>query len=138
MSQKFKINTPTDEVVAQASAETTVTDARGRVLTMKKPGVLANFRLVELLGDTASNAVYRMMILPIIYVTAIDDDPVFYRTKRELDALIQRLDEDGLEAATLGLKEHFGINLLASPEELEAQALELAAKDKDAKKQLKK
>lgn len=101
--------TPSAEVVAKATAEVTVTDARGRVITLKKPGVLAQFRLVEALGDTARNQTYVEMVSPLIYVSAIDGDPVFPPSKKsEVEALIQQLDEDGLNAVIEKAHEAFG------------------------------
>lgn len=106
---KVTVNTPSEQVVAKAAAEVSVTDDRGRVIKLRKPGVVAQFRLVEILGDTAKNEVYMSMVLPIIFVTAIDDDTVSQPSgKREVEALIQRLDEDGLAAVGRGVMEHFG------------------------------
>lgn len=101
--------TPSSEVVAKATAEVTVTDARGRVITLKKPGVLAQYRLVEALGDSAKNDVYMGMVAPLIFVSAIDGDPVYQPSKKsEVEALIQQLDEDGLTAVMEKAREAFG------------------------------
>ncbi|MBO4120286.1 hypothetical protein J5T34_05970 [Cupriavidus gilardii] len=96
---------PSEEVVARAAAEVTVPDARGRQITLRKPGVLSQFRLVEAMGpEAAANDTYRFMCLPLLYVAAIDGDPVLQpTTKMELEALIQRLDEDGLIAVQEGM-----------------------------------
>lgn len=100
---------PSDQVIQQANAEVTVTDTRGRVFRLKKPGVLAQFRLIEALGETAKNEVYMGMVLPLIFVTAIDDDLVYQpRSKSEVEALIQQIDEDGIAAVMTGVQEHFG------------------------------
>lgn len=101
---------PSAEVVAQAAATFTVTDERGRVITLKKPGVLAQFRLVQAVGpDTAKNQVYMGMVMPIIFVSAIDGDPVFPPSNfREVEALIQRLDDDGMEAVMTEVGKRFG------------------------------
>lgn len=106
---KVTINqTPTQDVVAKAQAEVTVKDARGRVITLRKPGVLAQYRLVEVLGDTARNDVYMNMVLPLIYVGAIDGEPAYQPAKKsEVEALIQRLDEDGIAAVVRGVGENF-------------------------------
>lgn len=100
---------PSDEVIQQAVATMTVADKRGRTFTLKKPGVLAQYRLIEMLGDTASNQTFVNMVLPLLFVEAIDGEPVHRITKRsELDALIQRLDEDGIEAVMTGVADNFG------------------------------
>jgi len=49
------------------------------------------------------------MCLPLIYVAAIDDDDrIPMTTKREIEALIQRLDEEGIAAVSIAVEKHFG------------------------------
>lgn len=99
---------PSDEVVAQAKQAVEVIDERARVIVLRKPGVLAQYRLVEMLGESAGNQVYMGMVLPLIYVASIDGDPVTVPNKRQIDVLIQRLDEDGIKAVMEGVSTHFG------------------------------
>jgi len=100
---------PSEQLIAAAKAEAVVTDAKGRAITLRKPGVLAQFRLVEMLGDSATNQAFVGMCLPLIYVAAIDGEPVSrLTTRRELDALIQRLDEEGVVAVAEGVQQNFG------------------------------
>lgn len=102
-------DSPSAQVVAKAAAAVTVTDATGRTLTLKKPGVLAQYRLIEALGDTAKNEVYMRMVLPLIYIAEIDGDPVAPCTRKsEIEALIQRLDEAGIAAVMEGVSENYG------------------------------
>jgi len=55
-------------------------------------------------AEAAANETYRMMCLPLLYVAAIDGDPVLQpTTKMELEALIQRLDEAGMVAVQQGI-----------------------------------
>jgi hypothetical protein len=89
------------------SADVQVTDARGRVLTLRKPNVLAQYRLVDMLGQKAENRVYLAMVLPMLYLYAIDGDVANFANQRELEAIIQKLDEEGLEALNDGIGEHF-------------------------------
>lgn len=98
---------PSDQLV-QMKTTADITDERGRVITLTKPGVLAQFRQVEMLGQTASNPAYMQMVFPLLFVSAIDGDPVQITTKRELEALIQRLDEPGLMAVEKGMMENWG------------------------------
>src|SRR5260363_147111 len=81
---------PSEEIIQAAHAEITVLDARHRVIRLKKPGVLAQYRLIELLGESAKNAVY----MPA--------------SKAQVEALIQQLDEDGIAAVMQGVQEYFG------------------------------
>lgn len=105
---KVTIN-PSAEVVAKALAEVVVTDANGRSIKLKKPGVLAQYRLVEALGDTAKNEMYRAMVMPLLYVAEINGEAVFPLTsKSQIEALIQQLDEAGIEAVSEGALANFG------------------------------
>lgn len=102
-------NSPSAELINKAVAEVTITDARGRTFTLKRPGVLAQYRLVDMLGESAKNEVYMGMVLPLTYVAAIDGQPEGApASRRQLDALIQRLDEDGIAAIMVGVQENFG------------------------------
>ncbi len=106
---ELKEATPSEELIAKASAEVTVNDENGRAITLKKPGVLAQYRLVEVLSDSAKNEVYMGMVLPLIYVTGIDGVPVYQPvSKREVEALVQRLDEAGIAAVMGGVQKNFG------------------------------
>ena len=101
--------TPSQQILAKAAATVTVTDSTGRQIVLKKPGVLAQFRLIEALGDTAKNEVYTRMCLPLIYVSMVDDEPVLpLARKSDIEALIQRLDEHGIAAVVEGVNANFG------------------------------
>lgn len=101
--------TPSQMAIAKASATVQVTDRRGRLITLKKPGVLAQFRLIEALGDTAKNETYLAWAMPIIFVVDIDGEPVFPAVRKsEVEAILQRLEDEGLAAVMEGAKEHFG------------------------------
>lgn len=101
--------TPSQQVIRSAAAEVTVTDVRSRTILLKKPGILAQYRLVEIMGDAAANETYMNMVLPVLFVSAIDGEAVIApQTKREVEALIQRLDEDGIAAVVTGVRDKFG------------------------------
>jgi hypothetical protein len=101
--------TPTAQIIAQGAPEYSTKDARGRVFTIKKPGLLAQYRIVEVMGKSADIQTYRQMVTPLIYIVGIDDDPITPPTnKMQLEALIQRIGEDGLKAVSECLEEHFG------------------------------
>jgi hypothetical protein len=101
-------DTPSAQLVRAAQQEATVTDACGRVITLRKPEFLAQFRLIEALGDTAKNDVYRAMCIPLLFVVAIDALPVpTPSNKPQIEALISRLGEDGFVAVRDGISEHF-------------------------------
>lgn len=102
------VSAPSAQIIKAAANEVSVTDSAGRKITLRNPGPLAQFRLIEAAGDSASNRVYMSMVLPLAYVTTIDGAPVpAICTKAQLEALIQRLDNHGLEAVVTGMSEHF-------------------------------
>lgn len=90
-----------------ATDHMTVTDARGRVLKLRKLDIISESRLVRMLGqDAVTNTVYMNgYVLPSVMVSKIDDEEVFLpMSEREMEALIQRLDNDGIEAVLNHLK----------------------------------
>ena len=93
--------TPTEEILAKVfEAETlpyTGEDGKPHTIDVRKPSVLAEFHLIEALGDVAANETYMRMVMPLIYLGAIDGDPISPPiSKLEVEALIQRLDRTGL------------------------------------------
>lgn len=97
----------------------TITDKRGRVIVLRRPGVLAQYRLIEALGnEAASNQTYVGMVLPLLYVESIDRSPAPTASKRQIEALIERLGDEGIEAVGNGVIEHFGRR---SPDEERAE-----------------
>jgi hypothetical protein len=113
------------QVLAKASLEVTVADARGRQITLKRPGVLAQYRIIEIAGlESAKNGVYMSMVMPLMFVTSIDAEPVSPpASKLQLEAFISRLEEDGIEAVMKGVQESFG----ESDPELDKAALKRIA-----------
>jgi len=95
----IKATTPSEAIVKQA-ALSEVIQAGGKTINIQKPGVLAQFRIVEIVGaKTAMNAVYMDMLMPVQWVTHIDGAEIPQpQTRLELDALIQRLGEEAIVA----------------------------------------
>jgi hypothetical protein len=89
---------PSAELVRKAAMDEVLTDERGRKLHVRKPGVLAQFRLTEAVGpEAAANQTYMQMINPLIYLAAIDGEEVHLpASKREVEVLIVRLEDEGL------------------------------------------
>jgi hypothetical protein len=101
--------TPSQQAIAATHATHLVVDSAGRRITLRKPGVLAQFKLVEALGEVAENRIYMRMVLPLLYVTDIDNEPVVMLMKKsEVEILIKRLDDHGIQAVMNGMEEHFG------------------------------
>jgi hypothetical protein len=113
MSNKLTVHetapTPTAQVIAKAGAEVNVTDSKGRVISLKKPGILSQYRIIETMGKSADIETYRGMVTPLIWISAIDGDYVPpIASKLQLEALIQRVGDEGLEAVVKGIVENFG------------------------------
>jgi hypothetical protein len=111
MTEKVKLTVnPTEKVIAAANQEISLTnEATGQNYKLKRPGVLAQFHLVEVLGETAKNEVYMGLAFPLMYVTEINGEPVFEpRTKAEFEAIVQRLDFDGVNFIPVKVLELFG------------------------------
>lgn len=101
--------TASEQLVAQAAAEVVIDTPNGLKITLRKPGVLSQFRLAKMLGEAAKNSVYVSMLLPITYISAINGNPQNpANSEREIEALITRLDDDGVNAVMAGVMENFG------------------------------
>jgi hypothetical protein len=102
----IKPNTPSEEIMKRAALPDVV-HAGGKSINIQKPGVLAQFRIVEIVGaKTAMNAVYMDMLMPVQWVTHIDGVEIPQpQTRLELDALIQRLGEEAIVAIGRKLNE---------------------------------
>ena len=98
-----------EQAIGTNSSSINVVDDLGRTITLKEPDVKAEYDLVEAIGgDLAANQVYFSMVMPLIYVTAIDGRAVFLpRRKSEVDALIILLKREGIRAVSQGVLEHF-------------------------------
>jgi uncharacterized protein YbjT (DUF2867 family) len=102
-------DTPSKELVKKAAEAVTIDTPNGLTVTLKKPGVLSQFRLVKILGEAARNHVYVSMVIPITFVASINGVAVNYpNTEREIEATIQRLDEEGVTAVMNAVMENFG------------------------------
>ncbi|MBI1214126.1 MAG: hypothetical protein GC190_21905 [Alphaproteobacteria bacterium] len=102
--------TPTQTLIKEAVKETVVIDARGRKITLRKPDVLAQFRIIKAVGpEWSQNQVYMGAIMPIIFIAAIDGQAVFFpRSDQEVEAIIKQLGDEGLAAVLKGVTETWG------------------------------
>lgn len=99
-----------------------VTDELGRKISIRKPPMLTQYRVIEMLGTNSE--MYASMCMPLAYITGIDDDnTVGFTTKREMEALIQRLGDEGVQAVMAGVGEHFPSR---TPEETKAELKKLS------------
>lgn len=92
--------TPSQAIVKAASQTAAVTDPRGRSISLRKLNALDRMKLFELVGaDNAKNEQYLGYATLAYMVAAIDGESAPRpTTKLQLEAMVQRLDDDGLEA----------------------------------------
>ncbi|MCP3017547.1 hypothetical protein [Cupriavidus basilensis] len=103
--------TPSQQIIKEAAKEITTQDARGREITLRKPGPLNKLRFFEAMGESSINPLWSSVVSPLMFVSAIEGEPVLTpSTKREIEALYQRLDEDGMTAIGAALPGNFGIS----------------------------
>lgn len=96
------------QMTSQANDIKVVTDKTGRVLKLKRPDFIAQFRLTKALGPVADNTAYQAMIFPILYLVAIDDQDIFPpKSDLEVEAILSKLDSHGYAALTDGIKANF-------------------------------
>lgn len=100
--------TPSENIINEGNKSVKIYDEKGRAIVLKKPNVLDQFRIVEIVGpETAKNEVYMNMIMPVLFVQSIDEIPAMIGKKSELEALISRLGEDGITRVFTAVKENF-------------------------------
>ncbi len=94
------MDTPTQRIIAEAAAEVSARDALGRRLSVRRMSALDRLRLFKAIGsELAQNSPYLGVAMLASSVTAIDDIPVpAPTTERQLEALVQRLGDEGLDA----------------------------------------
>lgn len=131
-----EIASPSAQIIADANAPETLdyTDAEGRqhkLTVTRRPGVLGPLRLTEAVGaDNAVNPAYMQMVRPIIYLQAIDGEPVFPpKSKLEIEALIQRLDEEGMGALSMWWTVTFLVPAAKAMQEADEEAAKAAVKN---------
>ena len=103
------MQTPTQSYIAAAQATQVVSDAAGRVLTVRRTNTLDRLRLFKALGPAlAENERYLGLACLAFAVTAIDGVPMPQPTNEaQLEAAIERIGDDGIAAiaATLRTKD---------------------------------
>src|SRR5277367_752322 len=100
---------PSEAVIKAANATVTVKDERGRDITVRKLKTLDRMRLLELVGaDNAMNDRYLGYATLAYCVSSIDGDPIpTINSKVALEAVVQRLDDDGINAVASAVAANF-------------------------------
>ena len=99
--------TPSQSIVRAANQPATVSDAKGRKIGLKKLNPLDRLKLFEVIGpDNSRNEAYVGYAALAFLVSSIDGEPVARpANKIQLEALVQRLDDDGMDAIAAHLAE---------------------------------
>ena len=102
---------PSEAIVKRAAQPVEVTDAFGRTLKVRKIGALHRYDLAKIIGPEASqNPVASVPATLAFSVIEIDGEHVSTpRTENEIRVLIQRLEDEGLEAVMEAHVEKFGV-----------------------------
>ncbi|QEH36504.1 hypothetical protein OJF2_50880 [Aquisphaera giovannonii] len=113
--------TPSESIVKAANKPILVTDTLGRSLGVRKMLLLDRMRMFEVIGpENSKNEAYVGYSALAFSVVSIDGDPVARpANKIQLEALVQRLGDEGIEAVA----EHFASEAAAaasSPEDEKA------------------
>lgn len=110
------MNTPANVVVDQSATTTDaapatalkkpghVTDAKGRRIIVKPLDPLELYRLARVMGPAADSEFTRSLASLAACVRAINDEPQpFPNTDREIQAMLQLLGSEGIDAVNDGL-----------------------------------
>lgn len=103
--------TPTQAIVKAASAVSgphACEDAQGRRIVWKKLGALDNMRLAEIVGPgNIANAQYMLYANTAFSVQEIGGERLTKpMSKLQLEALVQRLGDEGIDALWTSAREH--------------------------------
>ncbi len=103
------VPSPSEKVVASAAQSVDVVDSLGRRILVKRPLLSEQLDLMVIVGPEASkNDMYMAMMNVLLHVQSIDDDPVLPLTsKKSIDEMVNRLGNEGVEAVTKAISEHF-------------------------------
>ena len=98
--------TPSQSIVKAATQPATLTDATGRAIGVRKMGPLDRLKLFEVIGaENSRNEQYAGYAALAFLVTSIDGEPVPRpANKIQLEALVQRLDDAGMDAVAAHLQ----------------------------------
>jgi hypothetical protein len=94
---------PPQAPMAPAASKTSATarDSLGRTVTIRKLLPIHKLRLFAIAGELAQNESWMSLAAISFAVTSIDGDPMTVNSRREIEFTLERLGEEGLEAAAI-------------------------------------
>jgi hypothetical protein len=92
---------PAPVIAAPSKFTATARDSLGRTVTVRKLLPIHKLRLFAIAGELAQNEAWMSLAAIAFAVTAIDSDPMTVNSRREIEFTLERLGEEGLEAAGL-------------------------------------
>ena len=112
-------DTPSETIVKAANQPTARIDAAGRSIGIRKMQALDRLKMFEVVGaDNARNEPYLGYAALAFHVSSIDGEPVGRPTNKiQLEALVQRLGDDGLNAVGDAVQE------MIAPKEEDAETI---------------
>lgn len=97
---------PSEQLAAAAKAAVEITDARGRKITIAKPGILQRMAFLKAMGDQSQTYLSNVGIA--IYVTSIDGEDILPpKSEAAALAILAKLDDDGFDAVNAAAAKHF-------------------------------
>ncbi len=101
--------TPSQQIVADANRVVRVTDARGRVLGVRKITTSIRRRVYKTISaENGSKESYMGLVILAATCVDIDGQQIPLPTSElQFDALVDRLEDDGFEAIALAHKQNF-------------------------------
>jgi hypothetical protein len=100
--------TASKKIINDANKEFSCQDALGRIIKLKKPNIVAQYRFVAAMGDALDNTRFYAMSFPVLFVKSIDDVPVTMPTSQaEFYGILDRLKEEGVAAVMKCIEENF-------------------------------
>lgn len=101
--------TPSAKIIAEAAEAPSVVDGLGRRLTLRRLTALDKLRLFKAAGpELALNQPWLAMAILASSVISIDDIPIpSPSNETQIEMLISRLDDSGIEAIAQALEPHF-------------------------------
>lgn len=103
--------TPSQTLVKASLQQVDVTDSRGRVLTVRRLGALDRMRLFAAAGaELSKNEQWIGLAALAASCVKIDGDQVPKPVSRlQIEALVERVDDEGFEAIAQAYSESFGV-----------------------------